>query len=53
MTASFEAFVALRYLTVPKTTVWRATPPPVKASSTRKEQWVEWTPELMWCKKAA
>ena len=47
------AFVALRYLTVPKMSVWRSTPPPVKASSTRKEQWVEWTPELMWREEAA
>ena len=46
-------FVALRYLTVPKTTVWRTTPPPMPASPAGKEAWVEWTPGLTWREEAA
>ena len=53
MTASFEAFVALRYITVPKTTVWRTTPPPIVTSADRNEKWVEWTPGLTWREEAA
>ena len=47
------AFVALRYITVPKTTVWRTTPPPIVTSADRNEKWVEWTPGLTWREEAA
>ncbi len=47
------AFIALRYLSVPKRAVWRVTATEMGGERTQAELWAEWTPQPAWREERA